>query len=202
MLICVLLLCFISYVNHLNISRIAEECFIILLGLRQSSKSAFNAVLRSLIELTNHLLNKIKLSLTKASSVTIMSLYDNASNMSEDQGIHLTDEDAYLWLYSPFETVIIIGIIPVAGTMDLLANLAFQIAVIRNPDLQTKTNYYLFSLAIFDEITIWWRLRLVYWRLHRVTCKLCAALSKLLVTCWYYRHLLDRVSWISNIGCL
>ena len=143
------------------------------------------------------------LSLPKASSVTKMSLYDNASNMSEDQCIHLTDEDAYLWLYSPFETVIIIGIIPVAGTMGLLANLAFQIAVIRNPDLQTKTNYYLFSFGDFWRDNYhWWRLRLVYWRLHRVTCKLCAALPKLLVTCWYYRHLLDRVSWISNIGCL
>lgn len=74
--------------------------------------------------------------------------------MSEDQCIHLTDEDAYLWLYSPFETVIIIGVIPVAGTLGLLANLVFQIAVIKNPDLQTKTNYYLFSLSIFDEITI------------------------------------------------
>ena len=83
-----------------------------------------------------------------------MSLHGNVSNISEDQCIQLSEKDAYLWLYSPLETIIVIGIFPCIGVLGLLANVVFQIAVIRNPDLQTKTNYYLFSLAIFDEITI------------------------------------------------
>ena len=83
-----------------------------------------------------------------------MSLHGNVSNISKDQCIQLSEKDAYLWLYSPLETIIVIGIFPCIGALGLLANMVFQIAVIRNPDLQTKTNYYLFSLAIFDEITI------------------------------------------------
>ena len=83
-----------------------------------------------------------------------MSLHENVSNMSENQCIQLSEKDAYLWLYSPLEVIIIVGILPCFGALGFFASLAFQIAVIRNPNLQSKTNYFLFSLAICDEIVI------------------------------------------------
>ena len=74
--------------------------------------------------------------------------------VTPNQCINLTIEDALIWLYSPLETAIIIGILPCIGTIGLFANVIFQIAVMRNPNLRTKTNYYLFTLAVYDEIIL------------------------------------------------
>ena len=75
-------------------------------------------------------------------------------NATQNQCVNLTVDDAFIWLYSPLETTIIIGILPWVGALGLIANAVFQIAVIRNPNLQTKTNYYLFTLAVYDEIIL------------------------------------------------